>query len=113
MRLWQDGDDEVLRIEGSIFFGACHYIQQLLQNSHAQRVVIDARHINFIDYAGVEMLHQEARRLQMLQRRRKCRKDQRVGGERRTHAGVTCFAVREDGAHTGFDVFAEAKNSCR
>lgn len=68
VRLWQDGDDEVLRVEGSIFFGACHYIQQLLQNSHAQRVVIDARHINFIDYAGVEMLHQEARRLQMLQR---------------------------------------------
>lgn len=68
VRLWQDGDDEVLRVEGSIFFGACHYIQQLLQNSHAPRVVIDARHINFIDYAGVEMLHQEARRLQVLQR---------------------------------------------
>ena len=33
VRLWQDGDDEVLRVEGSIFFGACHYIQQLLQNS--------------------------------------------------------------------------------
>lgn len=68
VRLWQDGDDEVLRIEGSIFFGACQYIQQLLQNSHAPRLVIDARHINFIDYAGVEMLHQEARRLQVLQR---------------------------------------------
>ncbi len=68
VRLWQDGDGEVLRIEGSIFFGACQYIQQLLQNSHAPRVVIDARHINFIDYAGVEMLHQEARRLQVLQR---------------------------------------------
>jgi len=69
VRLWQDGEDAVLRIEGSIFFGACQYIQRLLQNSHASRVVIDARHINFIDYAGVEMLHQEARRLQVLQRR--------------------------------------------
>lgn len=68
VRLWQDGDDEVLRIEGSIFFGACHYIQQLLQRSRGQRLVIDARHINFIDYDGVEMLHQEARRLQALQR---------------------------------------------
>jgi SulP family sulfate permease len=26
-------------------------------------VIIDAHHVNFIDYAGVEMLHQEARRL--------------------------------------------------
>jgi SulP family sulfate permease len=26
-------------------------------------VVIEAQHINFIDYSGVEMLHQEARRL--------------------------------------------------
>ena len=26
-------------------------------------MVIDARQINFIDYSGVEMLHQEARRL--------------------------------------------------
>ena len=68
MRLWQDGEDEVLRIEGSIFFGACQYIQQLLQRSRGQRLVIDARHINFIDYAGVEMLHQEARRLQALKR---------------------------------------------
>ena len=68
VRLWQDGDDEVLRIEGSIFFGACQYIQQLLQRSRGQRLVIDARHINFIDYAGVEMLHQEARRLQALKR---------------------------------------------
>ena len=30
--------------------------------------MIDARHINFIDYAGVSMLHQEARRLQTQQR---------------------------------------------
>ena len=68
VRLWQDGEDEVLRIEGSIFFGACQYIQQLLQRSRGQRLVIDAQHINFIDYAGVEMLHQEARRLQALKR---------------------------------------------
>ena len=59
-----DGDEELLRLEGSIFFGACHYVQQVLQLSRGERVVVDARHINFIDYAGVEMLHHEARRLQ-------------------------------------------------
>ena len=60
---WQEGEEEMLRVEGSIFFGACHYLQQLLQRSQGQRVIIDAHHVNFIDYAGVEMLHQEARRL--------------------------------------------------
>jgi len=30
---------------------------------HGERVVIEAQQINFIDYSGVEMLHQEARRL--------------------------------------------------
>ncbi|RBJ67086.1 hypothetical protein C3L29_039035, partial [Pseudomonas sp. MWU12-2534b] len=30
---------------------------------HAPRLVIDARQINFIDYSGVAMLHQEARGL--------------------------------------------------
>jgi SulP family sulfate permease len=33
-----------------------------------QRVVIEAQQINFIDYSGVEMLHQEARRLRRLGR---------------------------------------------
>lgn len=60
----REGADEVLHLEGSIFFGACHYLQQLLQQSQGQRVIIDALHINFIDYAGVSMLHQEAMRLQ-------------------------------------------------
>lgn len=60
----RDGDDELLRLEGSIFFGACHYVQQILQLSRGERVIVDAHHVNFIDYAGVEMLHQEARRLQ-------------------------------------------------
>lgn len=66
--VWQEGEEELLRVEGSIFFGACHYLQQLLQRSRGERVVIDAHHVNFIDYAGVEMLHQEARRLLAQQR---------------------------------------------
>jgi sulfate permease, SulP family len=60
---WRDGDDDVLRVGGSIFFGASHYLQTILQRSKGPRVVIDAQQINFIDYSGVEMLHQEARRL--------------------------------------------------
>ena len=65
---WREGDDEVLRVGGSIFFGASHYLQVRLQRTQGQRVVIDAQHINFIDYSGVEMLHQEARRLKSLGR---------------------------------------------
>jgi SulP family sulfate permease len=60
---WRDGDDDVLRVGGSIFFGASHYLQVRLQRLDGSRVVIDAQQINFIDYSGVEMLHQEARRL--------------------------------------------------
>lgn len=60
---WRDGDDDILRVGGSIFFGASHYLQTILQRSKGPRVVIDAQQINFIDYSGVEMLHQEARRL--------------------------------------------------
>jgi len=60
---WRDGDEDILRVGGSIFFGASHYLQARLQRMHGARVVIEAQHINFIDYSGVEMLHQEARRL--------------------------------------------------
>jgi len=60
---WRDGEDDVLRVGGSIFFGASHYLQVRLQRMHGERVVIEAQQINFIDYSGVEMLHQEARRL--------------------------------------------------
>lgn len=54
---WRDGDEEVLRVGGSIFFGASHYLQVRLQRLKGPRVVIEAQQINFIDYSGVEMLH--------------------------------------------------------
>lgn len=60
---WREGEEDVLRVGGSIFFGASHYLQVRLQRLHGARVVIEAQQINFIDYSGVEMLHQEARRL--------------------------------------------------
>jgi SulP family sulfate permease len=59
----RDGEEDILRVGGSIFFGASHYLQVRLQRMHGARVVIEAQQINFIDYSGVEMLHQEARRL--------------------------------------------------
>src|SRR5471032_1467107 len=55
---WRDGDEDILRVGGSIFFGASHYLQVRLQRMHGAKVVIEAQHINFIDYSGVEMLHQ-------------------------------------------------------
>ncbi|POA22823.1 SulP family inorganic anion transporter [Pseudomonas sp. FW300-N1A1] len=60
---WHEGDEEILRVGGSIFFGASHYLQVRLQRTKGLKVVIEAQYINFIDYSGVEMLHQEARRL--------------------------------------------------
>ena len=65
---WREGDEDILRVGGSIFFGASHYLQVRLQRCQAPRVVIEAQHINFIDYSGVEMLHQEARRLRRQER---------------------------------------------
>lgn len=63
-----EGDADILRVGGSIFFGASHYLQVRMQRCHAPRLVIDARQINFIDYSGVAMLHQEARRLKRQER---------------------------------------------
>ena len=60
---WREGEEEILRVGGSIFFGASHYLQTRLQRTQGKRVVVEAQQINFIDYSGVEMLHQEARRL--------------------------------------------------
>ncbi|MBI3186369.1 MAG: SulP family inorganic anion transporter, partial [Gammaproteobacteria bacterium] len=57
----------MIRINGSIFFGAVDHIQTYLQHideSHPQQkhVLITGRGINFIDVAGAEMLAQEAKR---------------------------------------------------
>ncbi|WP_407313985.1 SulP family inorganic anion transporter [Pseudomonas sp. nanlin1] len=59
----QEGEDSVLHVGGSIFFGASHYLQSRLQATSGRRVIVDALHINFIDYSGVAMLHQVARHL--------------------------------------------------
>jgi len=57
----------IVRINGSIFFGAVDYVRSgLLQidenNPRQKTVMILASGINFVDVAGAEMLEQEARR---------------------------------------------------
>ncbi|MBB1485168.1 SulP family inorganic anion transporter [Oceanospirillum sediminis] len=61
---------KLLRIDGSVFFGATDHIQQLLQqhsepaNKQKQDILLVCSGINFIDLAGADMLWQEAKRLE-------------------------------------------------
>ena len=57
---------KILRIDGSLFFGATDHVQRHLRAFTAEpgsRALIIGKGINFIDTAGVEMLLQEVRRL--------------------------------------------------
>ena len=57
---------KILRIDGSLFFGANDYVQRRLRSLSAEsgtRVMIIGKGINFIDTAGTEMLLQEIHRL--------------------------------------------------
>lgn len=58
---------KIVRIDGSLFFGAVNHVQQALQevdeiNPQHAHLLVMADGINFIDVAGAEMLVQEARR---------------------------------------------------
>ncbi|MBI4203706.1 MAG: SulP family inorganic anion transporter [Betaproteobacteria bacterium] len=58
---------QMLRLHGSLFFGAVAHVQRHLElideiNPQQKHVLIVASGINFIDIAGAEMLAQEARR---------------------------------------------------
>jgi len=58
---------KMVRLNGSIFFGAVDHVQQALQeigekDPRLKHVLVVASGINFIDIAGAEMLAQEARR---------------------------------------------------
>ncbi len=62
---------KMIRINGSIFFGAVDHVQRYLQdidlaNPKQKHVLIDATAMNFVDIAGAEMLAQEARRRRRL-----------------------------------------------
>ncbi|MEW5943636.1 MAG: SulP family inorganic anion transporter [Pseudomonadota bacterium] len=58
---------KIVRINGSIFFGAVDHVQRFLQrideaDPQQKHVLIIASGINFVDVAGAEMLAQEAKR---------------------------------------------------
>ncbi len=62
---------EMLRMEGSIFFGAVEHVQQTLKqiderNPLKKHVILFSRAVNFIDLAGAEMLATEAKRRQQI-----------------------------------------------
>ena len=62
---------KIVRINGSIFFGAVDHVQGVLQDVDAanptqKHLLIDATGINFIDIAGAEMLALEAKRRRRL-----------------------------------------------
>ena len=58
---------KIVRIDGSLFFGAVHHVSQSLQHitetfPQHKHLLIMANGINFIDVSGAEMLVQEAQR---------------------------------------------------
>ncbi|MEH6473103.1 MAG: SulP family inorganic anion transporter [Halopseudomonas sp.] len=52
----------IIRIEGSLFFGAVNSVQEHLQSIPEQHLLIVGNGMNFIDIAGAEMLMHEAKR---------------------------------------------------
>ncbi|MBI2312232.1 MAG: SulP family inorganic anion transporter [Betaproteobacteria bacterium] len=62
---------KILRINGSIFFGAVPHVQQTMQevdekNPGQKHLLLVATGVNFVDLAGAEMLAQEAKRRRKL-----------------------------------------------
>lgn len=58
---------KIMRIEGSLFFGAVNHVEHMLQNvdgvnPQQKHLLLIAKGINFVDLAGAEMLTQEAAR---------------------------------------------------
>ncbi|MDY6992552.1 MAG: STAS domain-containing protein, partial [Pseudomonadota bacterium] len=56
----------IIRLDGSLFFGAVNSVSKQLQEIEAPHVLIVASGINFIDVAGAELLVHEAKRRQQL-----------------------------------------------
>ncbi len=62
---------KIIRVDGSLFFGAVDHVQQEIRRltapgSGVNHILLIGKGINFIDVAGVEMLHQEINRLHMM-----------------------------------------------
>ncbi|UTW11143.1 SulP family inorganic anion transporter [Marinobacterium rhizophilum] len=52
----------IIRIEGSLFFGAVNYVKEYLQDIPEDNLLVVGNGMNFIDIAGAELLVHEARR---------------------------------------------------
>ncbi|WP_417617920.1 SulP family inorganic anion transporter [Oceanisphaera sp.] len=50
----------IVRIEGSLFFGAVNHVQEYLQNIREPRLLIVGNGMNFVDIVGAHMLLQES-----------------------------------------------------
>lgn len=62
---------KIIRVDGSLFFGAVDHVQQEIRRltapgSGVKYILLIGKGVNFIDVAGVEMLHQEINRLYMM-----------------------------------------------
>ena len=60
---------KIIRIDGSLFFGAIDHIQKRIRqltddSNEANFILVIGKGINFVDVAGAEMLLQEANRLE-------------------------------------------------
>jgi SulP family sulfate permease len=49
-------DTQIVRINGSIYFGCVEHLQRELDSIKSQRLIILGKGINFIDHLGVQML---------------------------------------------------------
>lgn len=52
----------VVRIDGSLFFGACEAVDRRLERCEGPHLVVLASGINFIDLSGIQLLERQARR---------------------------------------------------
>jgi SulP family sulfate permease len=57
---------KILRLDGSLFFGAVDYTARKLQSIQEPHILVISSGINFIDVAGAEMLAREMKRRQAL-----------------------------------------------
>lgn len=57
---------KVVRLNGSIYFGAVDHLREQFERVDAPHVLVVSSGINFIDFAGAQLLAQEARRRQAL-----------------------------------------------
>lgn len=56
--LWQDGQTQVHRLQGALFFGAVNVVEQRISNLPAHDLVLDCAGLIYIDSSGADALGQ-------------------------------------------------------